>query len=317
MVDDIKIIKLEIAKIVNENKIEELNFVETDKIYVKLGLGENDNQEQIKDDVIKLLKINFEIPKVKYETEVYKDKLVLDNAKKIIISSGKGGVGKSFVTSNLANALSNSGYKVAIIDADIYGSSIPMIFDMENSPEPIGEKILPLKYENIELIGTSNVNPNNEAIVWRGPMLGRLLNSFFKDVCWSDDIDYLLVDLPPGTGDIPLDLNQLIPDAKCIVVTTPHINASKVAVFAGEVAKMQNHSLIGVIENMSYYNHNGEKLHIFGRDGGSYVAKSLNTSLLATLPIAPPTNNKLYGKNEEAFEIYKDISNKIINSFEK
>ncbi|MFV0425267.1 MAG: P-loop NTPase [Bacilli bacterium] len=317
MVDDIKIIKLEIAKIVNENKIEELNFVETDKIYIKLGLGENDNQEQIKDDVIKLLKINFEIPKVKYETEVYKDKLVLDNAKKIIISSGKGGVGKSFVTSNLANALSNSGYKVAIIDADIYGSSIPMIFDMENSPEPVGEKILPLKYENIELIGTSNVNPNNEAIVWRGPMLGRLLNSFFKDVCWSDDIDYLLVDLPPGTGDIPLDLNQLIPDAKCIVVTTPHINASKVAVFAGEVAKMQNHSLIGVIENMSYYNHNGEKLHIFGRDGGSYVAKSLKTPLLASLPIAPPINNKLYSKNEEAFEIYKDISNKIINSFEK
>lgn len=317
MKTNIEEIKEELAKIVSEDKIEFLDFIEEGKIHIKLTLNETDDEQGIKDAIILLLKRDMGIPKVKYEFEVVKDFMALTNAKKIIISSGKGGVGKSFVTSNIANTLSKSGYKVAIIDADIYGSSIPMIFDLEDSPIPVGDKILPLKYENIELIGTSNVNPNNEPIVWRGPMLGRLLNSFFKDVLWSEDIDFLLVDLPPGTGDVPLDLNGIIPDAKSIVVTTPHINASKVAVNAGEIAKLQNHDLIGVIENMSYYDYNGEKLAIFGEGGGSYVAKSLGTSVLGKLPIITPNDNKLYSESDTAFIIYKIIIEKLIKSFEK
>lgn len=315
MNNDLNEIKKILSTFVDEDKIEILEFIEEDKIHVKLQLDVNDNENEIKDNIIKELKVNRQIPKVKYEVVVNKVPASLARANKIIISSGKGGVGKSFVTSNIANALSKRGFKVAIIDADIYGSSIPMIFELESSPQAVGEKIVPMKYENIELIGTTNINPNNEPIVWRGPMLGRLLNSFFNDVLWSEDIDYLLVDLPPGTGDVPLDLNGLIPDAKSVVVTTPHKNASKVAIFAGEIAKLQNHDLIGVIENMSYYNHNGEHLHIFGKNGGNFVASTLNCDLLEQLPISPPEDEKLYSIEEEAFNLYNNICDKIINKF--
>ncbi len=316
MRSDIEQIKERLFTIINRDKFVNVEYIEDDKIYVSVVLEETDDAQDIKDEIIKILKVDLNIPKVKFESEIKKKPSVFDNARKIIVSSGKGGVGKSFFTSNLASTLSNKGYKVAVIDADIYGSSIPMIFDMEHSPQPVGDKIRPLKYENIELIGTSNVNPNNEPIVWRGPMLGRLLKSFFEDVCWSDDIDYLIVDLPPGTGDIPLDLNNIIPDARCVVVTTPHINASKVAIFAGEIAKMQNHKLLGVIENMSYYTHNEERLFIFGKDGGQFVADSLGTTVLGKFPILPPANNKLYQENEEAYEVYMQVCDKIINNFE-
>lgn len=310
-------VRHQLYAILEAEKFSSIEYIEEDKIHVSLILDESDNENELKDQIISLLKIDLEIPKVKYEAEVKKKPFIFENTKKIIVSSGKGGVGKSFFTSNLANTLSKQGFKVAVIDADIYGSSIPMIFDMEHSPKLVGDKIEPLRYENIELIGTSNVTPNNEPIVWRGPMLGRLLKSFFDDVCWSDDIDYLIVDLPPGTGDIPLDLNNIIPDAKCVVVTTPHINASKVAIFAGEIAKMQNHEILGVVENMSYYTHNDEKLFIFGKDGGQFVADSLKTDVLGKFPILPPANNKLYQEDEEAYKVYKQVSEKIINNFEK
>lgn len=310
-------IKNMLANIIDINKIEILEYIEDDKIYVKLQLQVEDDEAAVKDSVIKFLKVDLHIPKVKYEAVVTRVPAALANAKKIIISSGKGGVGKSFVTSNLANVLSKRGFKVAIIDADIYGSSIPMIFDLESSPQAVGEKIKPMQYENIELIGTSNINPNNEPIVWRGPMLGRLIKSFFNDVLWSDNIDFLLVDLPPGTGDVPLDLNGIIPEAKSIVVTTPHKNASKVAIFAGEIAKIQKHELIGVVENMSYYNHNGEHLHIFGKNGGDFVANTLGSEVLAKLPIMPPIDEKLYSSSEEAFDLYNVICDKIIKNFEK
>ncbi|MFV0499208.1 MAG: P-loop NTPase [Bacilli bacterium] len=314
---DINLIKQELIKQIKNSKIQNLEFIDKDKIYIKIGILETEDNETIKNDIIRFLKLDMKIPKVKYEYDIIKEKLSLENAKKIIISSGKGGVGKSFVTANIANVLSKMGYKVAVIDADIYGSSIPMIFDLEDSPQPSGDKIFPLKYENIELIGTSNVNPNNEAIVWRGPMLGRLLNSFFRDVCWSEDIDYLLIDLPPGTGDVPLDLNKLVPDAKCIVVTTPHINASKIAVLAGEIAKMQKHELIGVVENMSYYLHNEEKLYIFGKSGGEYVAKTLDTTLLEKLPISSPRKSTLYSVGEDSYKMYENVCRQIKLSFEK
>lgn len=294
--------------------VEKLEYIESDKIEVVVQISEEDDQSKIKDAIIRLLKIDYKIPKVKYSVNIIKLELSLATAKKIIVSSGKGGVGKSNVTASIANELSNQGKKVAIIDADIYGSSIPMLFGLEISPKSDGKKVFPLKHNNIELIGTTNVNPNNEPVVWRGPMLGRLLKSFFNDVYWSEDIEYLLIDLPPGTGDIPLDLNELIPDAKCIVVTTPHQNASKVAIKAGEMAKMQKHELIGVIENMSYYNHSGEKLYIFGKDGGQLVADKLNTSLITKVPIINPDSTDLLD-NDETKESYKTVVNTILNKF--
>ncbi len=312
---DLNRLKSDVQKIIEDSKIVTFNQIEEDKLELSLELKSHQDQQEIKEQVVRLVKIDYGVPKLKISIEVEKESLMLENAKKIIISSGKGGVGKSSVTANIANALSKSGKKVAVIDADIYGSSIPMIFGLEKSPESDGRKIFPLKYENIELIGTTNVNPNNDPIVWRGPMLGRLLKSFFTDVYWSEDVEYLLIDLPPGTGDIPLDLNQIIPDAKCIVVTTPHHNASKVAIKAGEVAKMQNHKLIGIVENMSYYVHNEEKLFIFGKDGGQVVADKLETSVLGNIPILTPENGDLYNERQEAFSVYSNIVDKIIKSF--
>ncbi len=312
--NDIEFIKQNVETIVESSKIETLEFVEEDKLEIKLLLNEDDNEKDIKDRLLMLLKVELKIPKVRYSFEIKKQALILDNAKKIIVSSGKGGVGKSSVSAKIAKTLSNQGKKVAVIDADIYGSSIPTIFGLEGSPTSSNNKINPLKYENIELIGTTNVNPNNEPVVWRGPMLGRLLKGFFNDVNWSADIDYLLIDLPPGTGDVPLDLNMIIPDAKCIVVTTPHINASKVAIKAGEFAKMQKHELIGVVENMSYYNHNGEHLYIFGKDGGKYVADALDSNVITQIPIVTTT---LLMEDEEEKNAYNDIVKQIENSFKK
>lgn len=311
---DLSVVKTDLVQIIDFDKVKKFEYIEEDKVELILTLNENDDALSIKDQVIKLLKVDHKIPKVKYSVETIKEEKFA-NAKKIIVCSGKGGVGKSSVTANLANAFSKLGKKVAVIDADIYGSSIPMIFGLEGSPSTNGKVVFPLVYENVELIGTTNVNPNNEPIVWRGPMLGRLLKSFFTDISWSDDIEYLLIDLPPGTGDIPLDLNAIIPDAKCLVVTTPHHNASKVAIKAGEVAKMQNHDIIGIVENMSYYTHNNEKLYIFGREGGKEVASHLGCSVLGEIPIQTPNASDLYATDQEAFDVYKNIVNKIEESF--
>ncbi len=307
--------KMKIENIEGVLNIDTISFIESDKLHVKINLKELANHKAIKEEIIRFVKIDCGIPKLKYEQEIIKDILPLDNAKKIIIASGKGGVGKSSVTANIANVLSQANKKVAVIDADIYGSSIPMIFGLEGSPEQIGDKLLPLTKENIQFIGSSNVNPNNEPIVWRGPMLGRLINNFFRDVAWDSDTEYLLIDLPPGTGDIPLDLNSLIPDAKTIIVTTPHVNASKVAIKAGEMAKLQKHDIIGVVENMSYFLYNDEKLEIFGNGGGDKVASSLNTNLVAKLPILEPNNGHLYSVSESSYDIYKNLCNKIEESF--
>ncbi len=312
---DLMALKEEILHIVDDKCIKKLELIEKDKIELSLLLSKNDDYESIKERIVRLIKIDYKVPKLKCNVDFVKEELVLARAKKIIVSSGKGGVGKSSVTANIANTLSKLGKKVAVIDADIYGSSIPMIFGLEKSPKSDGEKIFPLQHENIELIGTTNVNPNDEPIVWRGPMLGRLLKSFFTDVYWSEDIEYLLIDLPPGTGDIPLDLNQIIPDAKCIVVTTPHHNASKVAIKAGEVAKMQNHSLIGIVENMSYYEHNGEKLFIFGNSGGAEVACKLGTKVVGSIPISKPECGDIYSTKQDNFLVFKDIVKKIEESF--
>ncbi len=291
--------------------VEALNFIEDDKLHLKVILKEFANHAEIKEEIVTFVKITCEVPKLRYEQEIKKDALAIDSAKKLIIASGKGGVGKSSVTANIANTLANQGYKVAIIDADIYGSSIPMIFNTEQGLVGKGDKLAPVSKGNIQLIGSSNVNPKNEPIVWRGPMLGKLINNFFRDVDWDIDTDYLLIDLPPGTGDIPLDLNGIIPDAKTLIVTTPHINASKVAIKAGEMSIMQKHEIIGVVENMSFYNHNDEKLFIFGSGGGDKVAESLSTNLLSQIPISTPKEGYLFTENDEAYKNYIELCKKI------
>jgi len=187
----------------------------------------------------------------------------------IAIASGKGGVGKSTVSVNLAVSLARLGKKVGLIDADIYGFSVPDMMGIVDRPVVRGDKILPVERFGVKVISMAFFVEENTPVIWRGPMLGKMLASFFREVEWGD-LDYLLLDLPPGTGDMALDVHQKLPTSKEIIVTTPHPTASFVAARAGAMALQTNHEIIGVVENMSYYESKktGEKEYIFGRGEG-------------------------------------------------
>lgn len=208
----------------------------------------------------------------------------------IAIASGKGGVGKSTVTVNLAVALARRGKRVGLIDGDIYGFSVPDMMGIEERPEQVGDKIKPIERFGVKVISMGFFVEDNSPIVWRGPMLGRMLRNFFADIDWGE-LDYLLLDLPPGTGDIALDVHQMLPKSKEIIVTTPHATAAFVAARAGAMAIKTEHEIIGVVENMAWYEKNGERDYVFGRGGGGMLADTLHTSLLAQFPLGAPDNH--------------------------
>ncbi|WP_040290938.1 Mrp/NBP35 family ATP-binding protein [Alicyclobacillus hesperidum] len=206
----------------------------------------------------------------------------------IAIASGKGGVGKSTVTAHLGYELGQLGLRVGIVDADIYGFSIPGIFGVQlQKPTMIDDLIMPIELGNLRLISMQYFVPDNSPVVWRGPMLGKMLRNFFSQVYWGE-LDVMLLDLPPGTGDIALDIHQLIPKSKEIIVTTPHAGAAEVAVRAGLMGLRTNHEILGVVENMSHFvcPGCGEKTYVFGQGGGERVAQDLQTDLLAQIPIS-------------------------------
>lgn len=211
------------------------------------------------------------------------------NTKFIAVASGKGGVGKSTVTVNLAVALSRLGKKVGVIDADIYGFSVPDMMGIENRPVVRGKKIIPVERFGVQVISMGFFVEDNSPIIWRGPMLGKMLNSFFSEVEWGD-LDYLLLDLPPGTGDIAMDVHELLPTCKEIIVTTPHPTAAFVAARAGQMALKTNHEILGVVENMAYFESKltGEKEYVFGQGGGQKLAEVLKTKVLGQLPLQQP-----------------------------
>src|SRR5690625_1267724 len=170
----------------------------------------------------------------------------------VTIASGKGGVGKSTVTVNLAVALARLGKKVGIIDADIYGFSVPDMMGVEERPVVRNEKIIPVERFGVKVVSMGFFVEDNSPIIWRGPMLGKMLNSFFKEVEWGE-LDYLLLDLPPGTGDIAMDVHELLPQCNEIIVSTPHPTAAFVAARAGQMALKTDHAILGVVENMAYF----------------------------------------------------------------
>lgn len=203
------------------------------------------------------------------------------------VASGKGGVGKSTVTVNLAAALKQLGYDVAILDCDIYGFSVPRMVGIEGRrPVVVDGKIIPIPAYGMKVISMGNFVEENTPVVWRGPMLGKILRQFLSDVVWGEP-DYLLLDLPPGTGDMALDVAQLMPKANLIVVTTPQVVASHVAARAARMAHKTNQRIIGVIENMSGFvcPHCGESTPIFGEGGGQEVADALGVPLLGKIPL--------------------------------
>ncbi|GAA1171046.1 Mrp/NBP35 family ATP-binding protein [Ornithinimicrobium humiphilum] len=203
------------------------------------------------------------------------------------VASGKGGVGKSSVTVNLAAALAEEGLRVGVVDADIYGFSVPRMLGVSQAPTQVDDMILPPVAEpsGVKVISIGMFVPGNQPVVWRGPMLHRAVQQFLADVYWGD-LDVLLLDLPPGTGDIAISVAQLLPSSELIVVTTPQQAAAEVAERAGAIALQTHQRLVGVIENMSWLEQpDGTRQEIFGSGGGQAVAASLSRSIGASVPL--------------------------------
>jgi len=206
--------------------------------------------------------------------------------KVLAVASGKGGVGKSSVTVNLAAALAVAGHKVGVVDADIYGHSVPRMLGVTGRPTPVENMIMPPSSHDVKVISMGMFTKGNTPIVWRGPMLHRAMQQFLADVFWGD-LDYLMLDLPPGTGDIAISLAQLLPNAELLVVTTPQLAAAEVAERAGAIVTQTRQRITGVIENMSYLvcPHCGEQMDIFGSGGGAAVAATLSQLTGTTVPL--------------------------------
>src|SRR5690625_4815340 len=323
--------------------IKEIKIKEDKKhVSVKVGISKTNTGEQmqLQQEIVGILKKNgastvglrFEqlpdeiIQKYQPAAEADKEKTLMGGSKQphfIAVSSGKGGVGKSTVTVNLAMSLMRLGKKVGIIDADIYGFSVTDMMGIENIPAVRGEKIIPVERFGIKVISMGFFVEDNSPIIWRGPMLGKMLNNFFNEVEWGD-LDYLLLDLPPGTGDIAMDVHELLPTCKEVIVTTPHPTAAFVAARAGQMALKTDHNILGVIENMAYFEskETGKKEYVFGSGGGDNLADVLKTKVLGRLALNQPYLDEdvfapsIYQEDHPIGKEYHLIASKIVAELE-
>ncbi|WP_141434150.1 Mrp/NBP35 family ATP-binding protein [Bacillus sp. 03113] len=310
---------------------------EKNHVSVKILITKTGTSEQLKlqTEIVQLLKeagastvgIRFgEIPKGKLEQMKIdmnpKEKGLLSENNEttfIAIASGKGGVGKSTVSVNLAVSLARMGKKVGLIDADIYGFSVPDMMGITTRPTVKDDKIIPVDRFGVKVVSMGFFVEDNAPIIWRGPMLGKMLNNFFNEVEWGE-LDYLLLDLPPGTGDVALDVHSMLPACKEIIVTTPHPTAAFVAARAGSMAIRTEHEILGVIENMSYFESKvtGEKEYVFGQGGGQKLAEELRTEVLGQLPLGQPDWDEtdfapsIYQLEHKIGKIYSEITEKIV-----
>ncbi|QSZ27436.1 Mrp/NBP35 family ATP-binding protein [Aceticella autotrophica] len=248
-------------------------------------------------------------------------KPLFENTHVIVVGSGKGGVGKSTVSANLAVALGKLGYKVGLIDADVLGFSIPRLMGI------VGQKsyalnehmIIPIEKYGIKVISMGNFADEDTPLIWRGPLLGNVLEQFMNDVYWGD-LDYMVLDLPPGTGDVPLTIMQKIPEQNFILVTTPQSSASHVAGRIAHMAKKVNIDIIGIVENMSYFEcpdcH--KRYNIFGEGETEKLSKELSTDILVKIPIDIQVREKSDTGMPVAFEdskqskYYTDLAKKVV-----
>ncbi|RSK52265.1 Mrp/NBP35 family ATP-binding protein [Bacillus canaveralius] len=324
------------------NAIQEIKIKEEkDHVSVKIAIAKTGTAEQLQlqQQVVAVLKeagaesvgIRFaELPEevlAQFRSEVPAEEAGLlspaSSTTFIAVASGKGGVGKSTVSVNLAVSLARLGKKVGLIDADIYGFSVPDMMGITKRPVVRGERILPVERFGVKVISMGFFVEDNAPIIWRGPMLGKMLNSFFNEVEWGE-VDYILLDLPPGTGDVALDVHTMLPTCKEIIVTTPHPTAAFVAARAGAMALRTEHEILGVIENMSYFeSKTGDKEYVFGEGGGEKLADELQTKLLGQLPLSQPDWNEedfspsVYQEDHKLGVIYRQIAENVITSLER
>jgi len=256
-----------------KNKIEELNGV--NEVNIEFSSMTDEERQKLTNEIL-----------AKYRGSEEEDQPSAPFAKHIVcIASGKGGVGKSTATANLAAALAENGYRVGVLDADVYGFSIPRMMGVTTSPTVIDNMIIPPERNGVKIVSMGLFLDEDTPVIWRGPMLHKAVTQFMTDVHW-DNLDILLIDLPPGTGDVTITIAQKFKNAKLLVITTPQKAAANVALRVGRMADKVKLEVIGVVENMSYYQlPDGSKEYIFGSGGGKRLADILGTELLGEIPL--------------------------------
>ena len=258
--------------------------------------------------------LNIDVPIEESKKEFSKDKRIIG------ISSGKGGVGKSTCSSMLALTMTHElGKKVGVMDADIWGYSIPKMLGAIFPPIPFEGRILPSYVHGVKLISMDYFVKKDEAVIWRGPMLHKAIEQFLYEVIWQD-IDILLIDMPPGTGDVSISLSQFLPISETLIITTPQKTSSDVAQRAGIMANKVKSDVLGVVENMSFIQNGEERLFPFGEGGGEALAKNLDTSLFGHIPLDPElgkladSGKLISSKDTEVYKVFTEIGKKIIDT---
>lgn len=286
-------------------------------LIVEIGMMGGDAEHKLKRELAKAVKIDLQFKGIKIQFQEARNfqNTFNKNTKFIIVTSGKGGVGKSFVSVNLGYSLTRLGYKVGIIDSDIYGASIPKFLEIPCANPNVNNhnKIIPFNSFGMEIISTEFFTDEGRPILWRGSALTNMINNFFYQVAWTKDLDYIIIDGTSGTGDILMDLNKIIPSAEILVVTTPEKTSSFIAAKSGIALKEMKHQIIGIVENMAFYlDDNDKKIELFGNGGGEEIAKKLDSEVLLQIPLQKPKyHDYLYEANESNGELFDSLASLI------